>query len=94
MRDLVRENTTLLSNLDTARQHLVLHKTNEQRHLNAVRAKVERVPITRVELHRLLLTVMSTDQTDSALFQLYRTGEIFINLAEVPYGPYSSIRTY
>jgi hypothetical protein len=92
MRAQVRENVTLLANLDTMRQHLVMYGLDSryealiQKHLDndAVRSPAA--------LYKVLVNKAPQNLIDSALFGLYRKGTHFINFAEVPYGPHSEIR--
>lgn len=92
MRALVRENVTLLANLDTMRQHLVTHGLDFT-YQRLVRDQLAMDPArSPTELYQALAKKASKDLIDSALFALYREGILFINIAEVPYGPHSEIR--
>lgn len=92
LRSVVRENVTLLANLDRMRQHMVLNAT-DAREEHSVRNQMDkRAASTPAQLYAVLAASVSPAMIDSALFTYYRAGTIFINLAEVPYGPHSQIR--
>lgn len=93
LRSMVRENLTLLDNLDRLRQHLVLYAT-DARELYSVRNEMAKQgSSTTQELYATLAASVKPAKIDAALFEYYREGKLFINLAEVPYGPHSQIRS-
>lgn len=92
MRALIRENLTLLANLDTMRQHLVMYGPDPW-YQRLVRDQLARDPAcSPAELYKALAKKGSKNSIDSALFALYREEILFINLAEMTYGPHSEIR--
>jgi hypothetical protein len=93
LRTVVRENLTLLANLDRVRQHLVLHTTGAREQFLVRNQMAKRAISTPQELYAALAASVSPAMIDAALFTYYREGSIFINLAEVPYGPHSQLRT-
>lgn len=92
MRAQVRENLTLLANLDTMRQHLVNYGRDHGYQM-LIRKHLDNDSIrSPAALYKMLADKVSKNLIDSALFGLYREGTHFINLAEVPYGPHSELR--
>lgn len=92
LRTLVRENLTLLANLDRMRQHLILHTTDAREEHSVRNQMAKKAASTPEQLYAVLAASVLPAKVDAALFTYYRAGTIFINLAEVPYGPHSQIR--
>lgn len=92
----IRANPTLLTNLDRMCQHLVLHDRDDLHQQDQIRAAIPSSGTIRVaELHNELRYSRSPlptpEQFDSALFRLYRLGAVSVNIAEVSYGPSSTV---
>lgn len=93
MGTVVRENLTLLANLDSMRQHLVLHTTGAREQYSVGNEMAKQDTSTPQALYATLAASVKPAMIDAALYEYYREGKISINLAEVPYGPHSQIRT-
>lgn len=92
----IRGNRVLLCNLDRMCQHLVLHDEEDWRQEEQIRAAIPSSrPISVADLQTELRCsrhpAPSPEQFDSALYRLYRQGNVSLNLAEVTYGPSSSV---
>lgn len=92
----IRANPVLLCNLDRMCQHLVLHDKENSRQEDQIRVAIPSSgSITagdlRSELRFSSYPAPSPEEFDSALYRLYRQGSVSINLAEVTYGPSSSV---
>ncbi|TWO62872.1 hypothetical protein FN976_28640 [Caenimonas sedimenti] len=91
----IRANPTLLCNLDRVLQHLLCYNRNDLDQQDRVCAVVPSEGRIRVEdVYGELQssrTPIPAQEVDSALFRLYREGKLQINLAEVSYGPSSTV---
>lgn len=92
----IRANPTLLTNLDRMCQHLVLHDRDDLHHQDQIRAAIPSSGTIRVaellnELRYSRYPLPTPEQFDSALFRLYRRGTVSVNIAEVSYGPSSTV---
>jgi len=92
----IRANSTLLTNLDRMCQHLVLHDWGDLHQQDQICAAIPSSGTIRVaelqnELRYSRYPLPTPEQFDSALFRLYRRGTVSVNVAEVSYGPSSTV---